>query len=498
MKENTKIRFEEWVQAQSSEDQALLSDFFADFDSHCLLSKLEKQKMRQDFENAILYYLASGVTLEQALTRLDPSQLGGFYARPPILWFPLDDAAKVYPLSMKPGLMPMFRLAVYLKEQVVPELLQMALHFTIKRFPSFATTLKKGFFWHYLDTAKRRFCVEQEKDIPCRPLKIAHSGSQSFRVQYYGNRISVEFFHVLTDATGGMVFLKVLTGVYLQLTGVNAEPDETLWDVHKTPGIEEFANQFSSVPRSSHSSGFVDKPAVQMSGPLARQNPCRILHFKMDAAALKKAAAGYQATVTAYLLSLMFLAARAATEELSGELSIQVPVNMRKFYPSSTVRNFSLYCGIRLPVEKIREIPWMIEEISRQLHVKASKEAMSEMLTSAEQMVDALKFVPLGIKQPVAKVVYGFLSDRIFSDTLSNIGVVKMPPAYEEHIESMDFILGPPITNRACSGLVTFGNTATLSVTKATVDPTYEETLYRILVSEGIPVKVEGSELYEG
>ena len=87
-------------------------------------------------------------------------------------WFPLDSAAKIYPLSMTHGRMAVFRLSAYLKEEVIPELLQMALTFTIKRFPSFATTIKKGFFWHYLDTSKRRYSLEAETSVPCRPLKL--------------------------------------------------------------------------------------------------------------------------------------------------------------------------------------------------------------------------------------------------------------------------------------------------------------------------------------
>ena len=94
---------------------------------------------------------------------------------------------------MKHGQMSVFRLAAVLKEPVKPELLQIALHFTIQRFPGFATTVRKGFFWHYLDQTKRRYCIQPETDIPVRPLKIAASGSQSFRVLYYENRISAEF-----------------------------------------------------------------------------------------------------------------------------------------------------------------------------------------------------------------------------------------------------------------------------------------------------------------
>lgn len=498
MKEKAKSPFEEYAASLPEADQARLEAFFADFSAHCSLPKAEKRKLREDFEQAILYNVTAGVPLERALEDLAPRRLGGFYARPPVLWFPLDDAAKIYPFSMKHGQMAVFRLSVYLKEDVAPVLLQMALTFTIKRFPSFATTLKKGFFWHYLDTTKRRFCVEAEDDIPCRPLKVSASGSQSFRVLYYKNRISVEFFHVLTDGTGGMVFLKVLTAEYLRLTGVEAQPDETLWDCGAPPSACEVANEFARVPHQKSASGFMDKTAVQMNGRLARQTPCRILHFKMDAAALKTAAARYDATVTAYMLALMFLAGKAATDELQGEMSIQVPVNMRKFYPSQTVRNFAMYCGVRLPLEAITSVEAMTGEITRQLREKASKEAMSEMLTATEQIVNLTKYIPLGVKQPVAGLVYGFLGDKIFSNTLSNLGVVQLPQPYAERIESMDFVLGTAITNRAGCAMVTFGNTATFSVTKMTVDPSFEETMYRLLCEAGIPVKVEGSGLYEG
>ena len=281
--------------------------------------------------------------MDRALELLDPVNLGGFYARPAALWFPLDDAAKIYPLSMKPGSMSVFRLSVYLREPVAPELLQMALDFTIRRFPSFATTLKKGFFWHYLDTAKRRFQVSEEADIPCRPLKVSKSGSPAFRVLYWNRRISVEFFHVLTDGSGGMLFLKALTGEYLRLKGLGPE-EPHLWDLGENPDREEFENAFARIEQSPSSSGFMDRAALQMDGRLSQNRPCRVLHFKMEASQLRQAAKSHAATVTVYLLALMFIAGKAATDELEGEQSIQVPVNMRKFYPSKTVRNFSLYC----------------------------------------------------------------------------------------------------------------------------------------------------------
>lgn len=488
--------FSAYISELSEAESQQMDAFFAEFEEHCFIAKEEKNKLRVDFERAILYYASIGFPLAQALERLNIENLGGFYARPPVLWFPLDDAAKIYPLSMKHGQMAVFRLAVYLKQPVVPELLQMALTFMIKRFPSFATTLKKGFFWHYLDTAKRRFTVQQEQDIPVQPLKIAHSGSQSFRVMYYENRISVEFFHVLTDGTGGVTFFKALITEYLRLCGITDEESDPRWDINAIPDSEEFENAFAKVPKAESSSGFVDKAATQMSGKLAKIYPCRVVHLKMNASELKEAAKKYHATISSYLLALMFLADKAATDDMDGDANIQVPVNMRQYYPSATVKNFSMYCGIRLPLREITDIPSIIGEISEQLNTKASKENMSEMLTATEQLVKLMRFVPLAVKQPAAKIVYGFLGDKIFSTTLSNLGVVQFPPKLAAEIESMDFVLGSAITNRANCGAITVGDIATFSVTKMTADPTFEETIVKLLEKDGVTVRMEGSEVY--
>lgn len=491
-----KTPFDEYTEKLTEEEQNTVRDFFDEFSAHCKMQKRETEKLRRDFENAVLYYASAGIPLEKALELLDIRHLGGFYARPAVQWYALDDAAKIYPLSMKRGRMAVFRLSVYLKEPVVPQLLQMALNFTIKRFPSFATTVKKGFFWHYLDTARIRYTVLQETGIPCQPLNIAASASQTFRILWHQNRISAEFFHILTDGSGGMAFLKALTAEYLRLCGVNSS-EEGLMKRDDIPEAEEAANMFVRPEAAEKSGGFADQPAVQMSGALSRIKPCRVLHFNMKAEDVKRAAKQLDATVTVYILSKIFLAVKEATDELEGDVSVQIPVNMRKFYPSRTVRNFSLYCGIRFPVPQIRDTAEFVHRTAQQLSEKSTREAMDEMMNSAGRLVWSLRFVPLVFKVPAAKSLYGFFTDGIFSTVLSNIGAVSMPEGYAEHIDHMDFVLGTTGLNRAQCSVVTFNGIVSLSISKQTADPTFEEAMYRLLAADGIIPEVEGSPVYE-
>lgn len=488
--------FQQYLESLSDGERESVFRYFSRWDEHVALTRHMKAAMRADFETAFLYYADSGTPLDQALLRLDVENLGGFYARPAMRWYPLDDAAKIYPLSMKQNEMAVFRLSVYLKTPVVPEILQIALTFTVKRFPSFATTVKKGFFWHYLDAAKRRYAVELETDVPCRPLNIAASGSQSFRVLHFNNRISVEFFHALTDGTGGLVFLKTLAAEYLRLLSIGVPAENGILARNELPDESETENGFALAENVEKSAGFMDKHAVQMSGRISSIKPCKILHFHFSATGLRAVARGKNATITAFILTQMFIAQKNATDERGGESSIQVPVNMRKFYPCGTLRNFALYCGIRLPLQEITDTDAILPAVSEQLTKKTSKSKMNEMMNATLRMVHALRWVPLAVKRPAASIVYGFLGDKIFSNTLSNLGVVTLPREMVPYIDHFDFILGTAKSNRASCTLVTFGDTATFTISKLTADPSFEERLYRQFTEAGLTPRVEGSELY--
>ncbi len=488
--------FQEYLAHLNNDEVTSVKSFFTQFKQHVNLALDEEVKIRRDFENALMYYNAVGVNVNEALARVDLNNLGGFYAHPPTLYYPLDDSAKIYPLSMKHGFMNVFRLSAILKDEVVPQLLQMALTFTIKRFPRFATTLKKGFFWHFLDATKQHYAIEKDEHLPCRPMKISTTSSKSFRVLYYDKRISVEFFHVLTDGHGGLIFLNTLIATYLTLLGKNSGESETVLKIDDVPIKEENTNEFSRSTAKT-SSGFKDKKALQMSGRISNIRPTQILHFKLNSAALKTVAKKYGVTVTTYCSALFFLASKHAIEASKGEVAIQIPVDMRKYYESQTLANFSMYAGLRFEINQITTLEEMLPLIANQLSQKTTHEKMSEMMYSAHKMSKDVRIFPLFLKSPIAKIAFGLLGEQIYTTTFSNIGVVKAPDEFKEFVDSYDFVLGAPAKNRVALTLITFNEFATLSITKSTTDPSFEESLYSMLKKDGLEIIVEGSELYE-
>ena len=240
----------------------------------------------------------------------------------------------------------------------------------------------------------------------------------------------------------------------------------------------------------------MEKPAVRLRGRLAKERPARILHFEMDSERLRQAARSRGVTVTALVLAFMTEAAYAASDESRGDISIQVPVNMRKYCPSHTLRNFSMYFSVRTPRAKAGDAQQLLPDISHQLAEGGSEQSMRRMLASTTQMVHLLSCVPLAVKRPAARLAYGFLGERAFTSTLSNLGAARLPENVAPHVRKLDFVLGTGEQSRAACAMVTLGRCAVLSVTKLTEDKSFETRLLELFEAADVPVKLSGSMLY--
>ena len=476
-------------------DQPALTEYLTTIRHRLALSRRHNALMLEDHVRALRCLCDLGLGLEEAMQRLAPNRLGDFYRKERTDWYPLDVAAKIYPLSMSVKRMMVFRLSCYLKEPVRPELLQMALSYTMRRFPSFATTIKCGFFWHYLDSGMRRYAVRPETKLPCAVMKVGAVHSPSLRVVYYENRISVEFFHILTDGTGGSIFLRTLVKTYLELLGAELPDFEGAFRLEEEPDPDEWKDAFPVSGQGSAGS-FTDKPALQMRGMLPLEQPNRVLHYNLSTKALLEMARSHQATLTGLLLAFTMLACRDASHinpRSQKKIQIQLPVNMRKFYPVKTLRNFSMYTSIRLHPSRITTPEEMLPEIMAQIRAGTAKEPLEETMRLSCRLVRWLRFVPLIIKRPIAYFIYGKLGDGVFTTTLSNLGAISLPEEMEPYIDKFDFVLGPPVENRAVLSVCSYGDKTVLTVVKNTHLTLFEEALYGYLKQAGLEPYMEGS-----
>ncbi|MBQ7034077.1 MAG: hypothetical protein IJN25_10525 [Clostridia bacterium] len=458
------------------------------------LPKKETKALKEDFLRLFAFYAKNGMDAKAIEARIGDDILGSFY-RPasPGQWYRLDSAAKVYPLSMTHTHMTVFRVSAYMQETVEPAVLQVALLSTVKRFPVFSTAVRRGIFWHYFDAVRCRFAVRPEEAPPCSSFDLGHRQTPCFQVLYYKDRISLEIFHALTDGTGAMVFLQTLVKEYLRLLGHSAAENVNLPRLSDCPREEETENAFSRAEKQHKGSGFLQKPALQPGAGRAKRKNARILHFIMPTASLVDAAKKADCTVTLLLTRVLFAAVKETVllAEPKDLMQVQIPVNMRRFYPSETLRNFSLYAVISVPYGADTNAS-LLPELSRQLAAQTSEESLAQMLYSANQLASGrlVRMIPLVLKNFVLKKIYGFLGERVLSSTLSNLGRVEAD--FGTHVRFFDFVLGPSCkTNTKCT-LVSYKDTAVLTVTDSMKDIQFVSTVAGELTKMGIPFQIEG------
>ena len=477
------------------EDQKLLKKYFNDLTSKIKLSKKDSKLFVEDFEKAFDFYYEKK-QVSEVINLLSLDNLGDFYETKSLKWFPLDNSAKIYPLSMKANWMSVYRISYYLNEEVVPEVLQIALTFTIKRFPTFASSIRKGFFWHYIDGIRKRFPIYEDNNIPCSYINISKIGKQSFKVLYYKNRISLELFHVLTDGYGAITFLSTLLSIYLKLVGKKINYNDIVLDVNENPNAYELKDEFIDKKIISKKGSLIDSKALMIDGKCSKIKPCQIIHYDLDTTKLKNLAHSYNITINQLMLSFIFLVLSYSTSK-DGYLKIQVPVNMRKYYPSKTLRNFSLYNNISIKKSEIVSLENIIKKIKNQSQEKLSKNKLNEVLVYSNKLVKSLRFIPLFIKRPIANFIYGFIGDKSQTTVLSNFGTISLPKNIADNVKSADFVLGTTISNKVLFSMITINNITTLTISKFTTNAAVENNLYNILKEKDLILRIHGSEVYE-
>ncbi|MEZ4510177.1 MAG: hypothetical protein R2881_11395, partial [Eubacteriales bacterium] len=112
------------------------------------------------------------------------------------LWTKLDNAALIYPATMNTRWTALFRLSATLTEPIDVDILEIAQKRALKRIPLYASKLKRGLFWFYLEHSDDLPPIEKDVANPCVRMRFVGSRGFCLRTRYYENRIAVEFFHV--------------------------------------------------------------------------------------------------------------------------------------------------------------------------------------------------------------------------------------------------------------------------------------------------------------
>ena len=261
------------------------------------------------------------------------------------IWYKLDLSANVYPTLQRKNFSNVYRISLSLNENVQPDILQKALDMTLSRFPTFQVALRKGLFWRYLEPNHRPGpFVQADIANPCMPMHFKSNNRYLIRIYYYEKRISLEVFHSLSDGTGALHFLKTMTAVYLRLLGHDIPNKEGVLDINAPHDPEELEDAYLRYATSKTGRPRSQGRAYRVRGTKEPFYTLNIICGVIPVDKLRAVSKGYGVTITEYLNAVLLYALlqkqKAEKPFREKPVTLAMPVNLRSFFPSKTLRNF--------------------------------------------------------------------------------------------------------------------------------------------------------------
>ena len=419
-------------------------------------------------------------------------------------WYRLDLSATVYPTLQRKNFSSVYRLSVLLKEPIRPEVLQEAVDIAMKRFPTYKVAIHKGLFWRYLEPNTRPGpFVRPDIANPCMPMYFKAGSRYLLRIYYYDRRISLECHHSLGDGTGGMCVLQTITAVYLRLLGAEISNGYFVLDVNEEPDPEELEDAYMRYANAQVCPPRPAEKTYRVRGTPEPFHTFNIIDGIMSVKEVNAAAKKYGATITEYLNSVLLYA--LLNKQLQDPhirlypVRIALPVNLRRFFPSRTLRNFitMVYPSIdpRLGNYTFEEIVTEVRNFMR--YYINEKFLRGDITTNAATKRNPfIRIVPLFIKDIVVRTFYRRVQDRNSSAGLTNMGALKVPEDMKPYIERFDIYRGQPFSSRTNCAIVSFEDTLTVNFASCIIEADVERLFFRKLVEDGIQVKIESNRTF--
>lgn len=415
-------------------------------------------------------------------------------------WFPLDNAAKLYPAILSPKHSCVFRLSMNMSQKVNRAFLQQAVEDLKPRFPTMYVRLRRGLFWNYYEYNERMPKVREESPYMNAHIDTHANNGYHFTVFYYNNRITLETFHSLCDGTGALAFIKAIAYRYLELLGNDLSPDGLVLTVHEKPSPAEMEDSFLKCFTGTPTDRGEVKRAYRLRGTrISAMGGYGAINGKADVASVLAAAKKHGASLTQYLAAALAYAvyvSEPATRRSKDPINVCVPVNMRRYHGSQTLRNFSLFFHTSIPCKNL-ELTFedILSLVKGQFAFEIKKEKLQGYLNAnvaAEKNI-ALRLCPLPLKILALRMTNYMFGSLLSTVTLSNLGDVQLPESMKPHVRDFDFNLsvGNQLTHGV--GVATCNNRLTVSILRSIYETEFERCFFSFLASEGVTLEIQSN-----
>ncbi len=414
-------------------------------------------------------------------------------------WYPLDNAAKIYPPCSnfrRPG---NFSLMAVMKEEVNKEILTKAVNNILLRFPTFNVKLKKGVFWYYLEENNKPFIVQPEPPYFMKYIDGSDNNNYLFKVFYSGKKITMVIFHSLSDGAGGLTVFKTLLYEYLVLSGKQILSDDLIKTSYAPSSFEELSDDFLATYERKKLPKAKDKNAFATDGTPFAYDGVGIITGKMKVEELKRVAKEYDATITTFLSALymqsVYNVLIKGKKVKNKNVTVLVPVNLRKWFPSDTVRNFAMFVRLKHDYEKPITLKECVDSCKKQMEEELTKDKLEAIMHSNVKSEKNwfLKVMPLFVKDFAMRIAYKFVGDNLHTSNLSNLGVVDLPESMKPYVEDIVFALNASFSGKTNVAVISYNGYINITSTRNFTETSIEKEFFRWLAKNGVNIEISSN-----
>ena len=403
----------------------------------------------------------------------------------------IDNSAILYLALIRKDHTNIFRFTLTMNEEVQPELLQKAVDRVYHRFPMIFAGFRPGFFQYTQVQADQPPQVQPDPGclITMTREEIARC---AYRVYYRDKEIIIEAFHALSDGYGIAASFSTLAAEYLSLRyGIEIPKGYPVMNCESGPAEDELEDSYLK---------YADAKPLHMPSRYSYQLPGReashdVIHEDPHWIALEDllgTARRHDVSITA-LLSAVMAQSVMEVQQLESDkkqrpVRIMVPIDLRRTFPSSTLRNFILYALPTMePEEKDLPLLELAQKFSRQIKDHLRKENLGGIIAYnvRTQASPLFRMVPSRVKCGLMRLAYRFFGESNSSITFTNLGNMALPKEMVPYVESIRITMTPRARSPYNCGMLSYNGKFFLNICRfpeqSSLEPIFSRNLQAIL-----------------
>lgn len=412
-------------------------------------------------------------------------------------WYTLDNTAKMYPMLVTPTNQNSFRLTFELKEPIDKEILAKSVSDILPRFPSFKVKLKEGFFWCYFEVNDKPINVTEDSGIILEHITNFSNNGYLFRIMYYNKNIIIEYYHILCDGKGSFEFGKSLVYQYLVNSGKTVYSEDKVITINSPCSIQELEDSFvtnytNKRLKDLDVKSIKGEPAHRIVGSSTTRLSLGVIQGMLPLDKMLDLAKSYNCSLTIFVNALVLRSiytSMGLKKKLKNPLVAFVPINLRNYYPSNTLRNFVMFSrvGIRKG-DKTDTLEDFIEVIKRDLSHDLQREVVENKVNASVKLQKnfLVRILPLKLKYIAFKYIKQMVGSNKHTITVSNVGISDVPQSMMQYIDNCYFTLNTTPNLPVACGLNSYGNILNIVFSRQILETNIERTFFRTLSELGV------------